>query len=212
MKISRPSPSMVVAGIALFVSLGGTSIAAVNFAANAGKVDGKDAVASSSTLSRAAGNLVATAGSGPGKGRLPGKFVSGVPKTSTISNVFAVNDNAPGAPQTLATMGGLGTLSAVCNDQSATPGIEDPVSILTFSNTSGQPVNVARRVGNGAGAVEVAPNQTTASLTVGGSNTFLFHVERHGQNAFINGGIRQDGRGTPAATCVIYGIVEQVLP
>ena len=29
MKISRPSPSMVVAGIALFVSLGGTSVAAV---------------------------------------------------------------------------------------------------------------------------------------------------------------------------------------
>src|SRR4051795_7760622 len=44
MKISRPSPSMVVAGIALFVSLGGTSIAAVNYAARAGEVDGKSAV------------------------------------------------------------------------------------------------------------------------------------------------------------------------
>ena len=81
MKISRPSPSMVVAGIALFVSLGGTSIAAVNYVARAGSVDGKSAVYAGASLSQAAGKLVATNRSGADKGRLPGKFVADVPKT-----------------------------------------------------------------------------------------------------------------------------------
>ena len=40
----------------------------------------------------------------------------------------------------------------------------------------------------------------------------MFHIERRGQNAMITGGVRQDGRGTPAATCVVFGVVEQVLP
>jgi hypothetical protein len=212
MKISRPSPSMVVAGIALFVSLGGTSIAAVNYAANAGKVDGKDAVASSSTLSKAAGNLVATASTGPGKGRLPGKFISGVGKTSVFSQVFEVADNAPGAPQTVAPLSGLGTLTATCNDQNSVPGNEDPISTMTFLNQSGEDVNVARRVGNSDGALAVAANQTASSLAIGGSNTFMFHIERRSQNAIVTGGVRQDGRGTPVARCVVFGVVTQVLP
>ena len=212
MRISRPSPSMVVAGIALFVSLGGTSIAAVNYAARAGKVDGKDAVYSGASLAQAAGKLVATERSGPNKGRLPGRFVSGVGKTTTFSNVFDVADNAPGAPQTAATISGLGTLTATCNDQNAAVGNEDPTSTLTFSNTSGDIVNVARRVGNGDGALAVAPNQTTSSLTIAGSNTFMFHIEHRGQNSIITGGVRQDGRGTPAASCVVFGVVSDVLP
>ena len=129
MKISRPSPSMVVAGIALFVSLGGTSMAAVNYASRAGSVDGKSAVYSGASLSQAAGKLVATDRSGTDKGRLPGKFVADVPKTPSFSNAFEVADNAPGAPQTLATIGGLGTLTATCNDQAAAAGNEDPISI-----------------------------------------------------------------------------------
>ena len=96
MKISRPSPSMVVAGIALFVSLGGTSIAAVNYVARAGSVDGKSAVFAGASLSQAAGKLVATNRSGTDKGRLPGKFVADVPKTQSFSNGFEVADNAPG--------------------------------------------------------------------------------------------------------------------
>ena len=49
MRFHKPSPSMVVASIALFVSLGGTSVAAVSYARNAGKVDGYDAVKASSS-------------------------------------------------------------------------------------------------------------------------------------------------------------------
>ena len=132
MKISRPSPSMVVAGIALFVSLGGTSIAAVNYASRAGSVDGKSAVFSGATLSQAAGKLVATNRSGTDKGRLPGKFVADVPKTAVFSNVFEVADNAPGAPQTLVTVSGLGTFTATCNDQNGAAGNEDPISIVSL--------------------------------------------------------------------------------
>jgi len=212
MKVTRPSPAMVVAGIALFVSLGGTSIAAVSYVSNAGAVDGKSAVFSGASLSQAAGKLVATNRSGPDKGRLPGKFVADVPKSSVFSNIFEVADNAPGAPQTVSTLSGLGTLTATCNDQNKTAGNEDPISTISFNNASGEIVNVARRVGNGDGALSVAANQTATSVAIGGSNTFMFHIERRSQNALIQGGVRQDGRGTPAATCVVFGVVEQILP
>ena len=212
MKLSRPSPSLVVASLALFVSLGGTSIAAVNYVARAGSVDGKSAVYAGASLSQAAGKLVATNRSGLDKGRLPGKFVADVPKSSVFSNVFEVADNAPGAPQTVSVLNGLGTLTSTCNDQNAAAGKEDPISTIAFNNASGEIVNVARRVGNGDGALSVAPNQTATSIAIGGSNTFTFHIERRSQNAIITGGVRQDGRGTPAATCVVFGVVEQILP
>src|SRR4029079_4483207 len=178
MKVTRPSPAMVVAGIALFVSLGGTSIAAVSYVSNAGAVDGKSAVFSGASLSQAAGKLVATNRSGVYKGRLPGKFVADVPKSSVFSNVFEVADNAPGAPQTVSTLSGLGTLTATCNDQNTAAGKEDPISTIAFNNASGEIVDVARRVGNGDGALSVAPNQTATSIAIGGSNTFTFHIER----------------------------------
>jgi hypothetical protein len=203
---------MVVASIALFVALGGTSMAAVNYASRAGSVDGKSAVYSGANLSQAAGKLVATASSGPDKGRLPSRFISDVGKTSTFSNIFEVADNSPGAPQTVATLSGLGTLTASCNDQAVAGGVEDPISTISFNNASGEIVNVARRVGNGDGALTVAANQTSTSISIGGSNTFTYHIERRSQNAFITGGVRQDGRGTPAATCVVFGVVTQVLP
>ena len=212
MKISRPSPSMVIAGIALFVSLGGTSVAAVSYATRAGSVDGKSAVYSGASLSQSAGKLVATERRGADKGRLPGRFVSDVTKTAVFSNVFEVADNAPGAPQTAAVISGLGTLTATCNDQSNAAGVEDPISTVSFLNQSGGAANVARRVGNGDGAVTASPTNTATALTVGGSNTFMFHIERRSQNAIINGGIRQDGRGTATASCVVFGVVEQVLP
>jgi hypothetical protein len=212
MKISRPSPAMVVAGIALFVSLGGTSIAAVNYAARAGSVDGKSAVYAGASLSQAAGKLVATERSGADKGRLPGRFVADVGKTAVFSNVFQVADNAPGAPQTLALISGLGSLTATCNDQAGGAGNEDPISLITFNNTSGEIVNVARRVGNSDGSLAVAANQTASTVSIGGSNTFMFHIERAGHNAIIQGGVRQEGRGTPAAFCVVFGVVTDVLP
>src|SRR4051794_5828843 len=207
MKISAPSPSMVVAGIALFVSLGGTSLAAVNYAARAGSVDGKRAVSAGSTLAHAKGKLVATSASGQDAGRIPGKFVADVSRSLTFSRGYEVADNAPGAPQLVSSIKGLGSMTATCNDQAPAAGVEDPITVLTFVNQSGQLVNVARRVGNGDGALTTAANQTATSISIGGSNTFLFHVEYAGHDAIIMGGVRQDGRGTPTATCVVFGVV-----
>jgi hypothetical protein len=212
MKVSRPSPAMVVAGIALFVSLGGTSIAAVSYVSNAGAVDGKSAVYSGASLASAAGKLVATNRSGDDKGRLPGKFVADVGKTATFGRVIEVADNTPGAPQAVVAISGVGYLTATCNDQNDAAGKEDPVSSMTFVNNSGQPVNIARRVGNGDGAISIAANQTATSVAIGGSNTFTFHVVLGGTNVMIDGGVRQDGRGTAAALCSVFGVSTSVLP
>ena len=213
MRFSKPSPSMVVASLALFVSLGGTSVAAVSYARNAGKVDGKDAVRASSSLNKAAGKLVAANKSGPDKGRIPGKHLAGVPHTQTFGRAFDVADNAPGAPQLIGDGGSVGQLTATCNDQAPRTAAEDPITELNFVNTSGDFINVAKRVGvRDDGSVTAVPNGTTAQLVVGGSNTFLYHVEYRGRNLLVNGVVRQDGRGSGGATCLVWGTVMEIAP
>jgi hypothetical protein len=204
---------MVVACIALFIALGGTSIAAVNFARNSGAVDGKSAVPSSASLSRAAGRLVATASRGPERGRLPGKFLSGVARTQRFGQATEVVDNARGAAVGLGGEDGIGSFSASCNDQSDRAGVEDPITTISFANQSGTTLNLARRLGNGDGAVEaVAPN-TVANITVGGSNTFEYHVQHpNGIHLLVDGVVRQDGRATPTATCLFFGTILRVAP
>jgi hypothetical protein len=213
MRLSKPSPSMVVASIALFVSLGGTSVAAVSYARNAGKVDGKDAVKASSSTSKAAGKLVAANKSGPDKGRIPGKHLAGVAHTQTFGRSFEVADNAPGAPQQIGDGGSVGSLTATCNDQTPRPGVEDPITELNFANTSGDFINVAKRVGvRDDGTVTAVPNGTVAQLVVGGSNTFTYHVEYRGRNLLVNGVVRQDGRGSATASCLVWGTVQEIAP
>jgi hypothetical protein len=213
MRLRKPSPSMAVASLALFVSLGGTSVAAVNYARNAGKVDGKDAVSASTSTSKSAGKLVATNKSGPDKGRIPGSHLAGVAHTQTFGRAFDVADNAPGAPQTIGDGGSVGTLTATCNDQSPRAGVEDPTTDLNFVNTSGDFINVAKRVGvRDDGQVSAVPNGTVATLTISGSNTFFYHVEYKGRNLLINGVVRQDGRGGTAATCLVWGTVQEIAP
>ena len=213
MRFSKPSPSMVVASIALFVSLGGTSVAAVSYARNAGKVDGYDAVKASSSTKKAAGKLVAANKSGPDKGRIPGKHLAGVAHTQTFGRSFDVADNAPGAPIQIGDGGSLGRLTATCNDQAPRAGVEDPTTELNFVNTSGDFINVAKRVGvrDDAG-VSAVPNGTVAQLTIGGSNTFFYHVEYKGRNLLVNGVVRQDGRNSAAASCLVWGTVQEIAP
>ncbi len=213
MRIPKPSPSMVVASIALFVSLGGTSVAAVNYARNAGKVDGKDAVKASSSTRKAAGKLVAANKSGPDRGRIPGKHLAGVAHTQTFGRSFEVADNAPGAPQVIGDGGSLGQLTATCNDQAPRPAVEDPITELNFVNTSGDLINVAKRVGvrDDAGITPL-PNGTVAQLVIAGSNTFAYHLEYRGRNLLVNGVVRQDGRGSAAANCLVWGTVQEIAP
>jgi hypothetical protein len=209
-RINWPSPAMCVASLALFVALGGTSIAAVSYATNAGKVDGKDAVYSGTSLSKAAGKLVATNRSGADKGRIPAKFLAGVPGGQVFGKAFEVADNATGAQEAFGGASGIGTLTANCADQNPKAGVEDPISTIQFVNQSGETINVTRRRGSEDAAIAPLANGTVSALTIGGSNTFEFQVQRGGTALLINGTIRQDGRGQPVANCLIYGTILRV--
>lgn len=210
MQLRRPSPAMVIACIALFVALGGTSIAAVNYARKAGAVDGRSAVPAGATLDRAAGKLVATAKTGSLRGKIPGKFLGGVPAASTFGQAYEVVDGATGAANRIGGAGGLGEVQASCIDENPRPAVEDPLTTVNFVNQSGDFVNVFRRVGVGEHVVAPQANGTVAGLTIRGSNNFRFHVERKGVNLLVDGVVRQDGRGTANASCLVYGTVLRV--
>src|SRR3954467_7418717 len=75
MRIRKPSPSLVISIIALVMASTGSAIAAVSYARSAGAVDGRSAVGASSSLSHAAGRLVATASGGSHKGKIPVTFL-----------------------------------------------------------------------------------------------------------------------------------------
>lgn len=208
-KPGPPSPAMVVALIALVLAGTGSAIAAVTYATNAGAVDGKSAVASGATLNRAAGKLVATQRSGSDRGRIATKYLDldgytrGV--TASFGRSFDVTDNATGATTVLAAIPGVGALTSTCSDQNAAAQVEDPITTIILSNTSREPINVARSVGWRNPAVLAQLNGTQSAFNVGGSDTFQIHLERRGVNAIVQGVVRQDGRGTPAADCLVYG-------
>jgi hypothetical protein len=205
----RPSPAMVVACTSLFVALGGTSIAAVNYARDAGKVDGKSAVRADRSRNQAAGKLVATYRRGAHKGQLAHRFLSETPLGRSYGRALSVADNANSAPVTLADTGSLGNLTTTCSDQNPKPGIENPKSTVSFVNTTGGLLNVAKRVGAGQPAVEVSAPGTVSSVTILGSNTFEFEVGIGGTETLVQGVVRQDGANSAAATCLVYGTALQ---
>lgn len=213
MKISRPSPAMVVAVIALITAMSGTAVAAVGYASNAGAVDGHSVVGADSSLRRARGNVVATARGGGDAGRIPGKFVAGVSRASSFAKTFEVRDNAAGTAAELvdeADTGGLGGLSTLCNDQSARPAVENPTTTISFNNRSGGFVNVARRVGLGASRVAALANGATESFGIAGQEEFTISVEQQGVALLINGAVRQDGLNSAGASCLVFGTVQLV--
>lgn len=212
MRVRKPSPSMVVSCVALVMASTGTAVAAVTYATNAGKVDGKDAVHAGSTLAQAAGDVVATNRTGADRGRIPGKFLADVMRggADSFSRPAEVQDNAADVPTAVSSIPGLGTLSASCFDQNRNAGTEDPATTLTFANQSGVAVNVAQQIGGGNPSVFAQLPNTTSQFTVGGSNAFRLHIEKQGTNYVIEGVVRQDGRGSPAASCLVYGYALRV--
>jgi len=216
MKLRRPSPAMVVALIALVMAMTGSAVAAVNFATNAGAVDGKSAVRSSVTRSTAAGRLVATASRGPLKGRIPGKFLdlsSAVRGTSsTFGQSFNVVDNQSLAPVQIGAALGIGTVTAACVDQNPQPGVLNPSTTVTFANAAGQPVNLMRRIATQDAVVEAVPAGATHAFRILGSNTFELQVERGGTNYVMSGVVRQDNPGTAGAACLVYGYALTIPP
>lgn len=212
MKIKAPSPAMGVALLSLAVASTGSAVAAVSYATNAGKVDGRDAVSSKSSTDKAAGKIVATAGAGPDKGTIPGKFLGGVMRgdADSFARLAEVQDNTGDVPSNVASIPGLGTLTASCGDQNGKAGVEDPVTRITFANTSPGNINFARTIGNGEAALTVVGPNTVNTTTIGGSNTFRITLEQGGRNSIFDGVVRQDGRNTAAATCLVYGYAQQV--
>lgn len=208
MKVRRPSPAMIVAFIALFVALTGTAFAAVNYATNAGAVDGKSAVADGALRAQAAGKLVATRRSGDARGTIAAKYLDPTlakGQTATFGRYLAVADNQTLAAEAVGSVPGLGTLTASCYDQNPDAGKEDPATKLAFANQSGEAVNLSRIVGQTDPLIVAVANGVLNEWTIGGSNTFELHIERQGINYFVRGTVRQDGRGSAEANCLIYG-------
>ncbi len=216
MKLKLPSPAMVVALVALVVATSGTAVAAVNFAKNAGAVDGKSAVAYGASLNAAAGRLVATKRTGTAKGKIAQRYldVGGLARgsTATFGRAIQLIDNQSLAPIAIGDVAGLGNLTATCSDESATVGRLDPATTITFANTSGDAVNFERTVGSGAPLITPLPNTATQAFKISGSNTFAMHIERQGTNYVVNGVVRQDGRNAPSAQCVVYGVALTIPP
>jgi hypothetical protein len=206
MRISRPSPSMLVALTALVFAMTGSAAAVVSFARNAGAVDGKSAVSASASNRLAAGKLVAMVSRGPKQGRLPAKFIdTAVPSGVTFGRASDVIDNASEVPFTIVDMGSLGRVTATCGDSDPRTGRENPVTTITYANTSGGAINYARTVGGGSVQVRPLVANQTASFTIQASNTYEIQVHLVGTDVLVDGVVRQDGAGTPTASCVNYG-------
>ena len=212
MKFRRPSPSMVVALIALVLSTSGSAVAAVSYASRAGSVDGHSAVGASSSLQHAAGNLVATAKGGSTSGQIPARFVAGVQQGSSQPFVQSVqvSDNANLAPTALVGVPGVGTLSAGCDDQAKNPGRENPLTVLAFTNQSGGFISFERTLGQTQPVVTAIDNNAVATASIPGSTTFSYNLQVGLTNLQVNGVVRQDGTGTADGRCVVYGSAVRV--
>ncbi len=213
MRRRMPSPAMVVAIIALIVALSGTAVAAVDFARNAGAVDGKSAVSASATLKRSAGNVVAAATAGPGKGRIPGRFVSDVMRggSTSLSRYIRAVDNADGPVVALAIIPGIGRLDAQCRDQDATPEIKSTQTLVTFTASEDGGVNVSRLLGSDIGSsregvVFTALKAQPVPVMQFADSLFQLTLQARDRTVFISGAARPDLNRTAAAACLIFGV------
>lgn len=217
MKLRLPSPAMVVAVVALMVALSGTAIAAVNFAQNAGAVDGKSAVGASASLSEAAGKVVATASGGEGKGQIPARFLDGVMRggTMTLSKYLHTVDNQAGRPAPLLIVPGIGRFDARCDDVDATAGTQTTRTSITFTASVTQGVNVSRLLGRDIGAgdrpdVFSAPKGQPVSILGSADGLFQVIMEARGRSVLITGAARTDSSPGPRAACLIWGTAFRV--
>jgi hypothetical protein len=204
---------MVVAIIALIVATSGTAIAAVDFARNAGAVDGKSAVSASVSLKRSAGKLVAAATAGPGKGRIPGRFVEDVMRggSTSLSQYIRAVDNADGPVVPLAIIPGIGRLDAQCRDQDPTIDIKSTQTLVTFTASDERGVNVSRLLGSDIGSsregvVFTAPKDEPVPIMQFADSLFQVTLQARDRTVFLTGAARPDLNRTAAAACLIFGV------
>jgi hypothetical protein len=210
---SRPSPAMVVAIVALIVALSGTAVAAVDFARNAGAVDGKSAVSARTPVRLAAGRLVATARAGAGRGRLPGRFVSDVMRggATSLTRYLRAVDNADGPVVPLAIIPGIGRLDAQCRDQDPTVGIKSTQTLVSFTASDPRGVNVSRLLGSDIGSsregvVFTALKNQPVPILQFADSLFQLTLQARDRTVFMTGAARPDLNRTASAACLIFGI------
>lgn len=208
---------MVVAVIALVVASSGTAFAVVNYASNAGAVDGKSAVSASSSLRHAAGRLVATASAGPGKGRIPGRYLDDVMRggSTSLTKYIRAVDNQDGRVVALAIIPKIGRIEAQCRDQDSTPGIESTQTVITFTASDPRGVNVSRLLGrdiaNSRNAVVfTAPKDQPVPVTNFADELFQLVLQARDRTIFISGAARSDLNRTADAACLVFGIALRV--
>jgi hypothetical protein len=208
---------MVVAVVALIVALSGTAIAAVDFAQNAGAVDGKSAVGAKASLHDAAGKLVATQTGGNGKGQIPARFVDGVMRggTMTLSKYLHTADNQAGRPTPLLIIPGIGRFDAQCDDVDPTPGTQTTRTSINFTASVKNGVNVSRLLGRDVGAgqrpaVFTAPQAQPVSILASADGLFEVIMEAKGRSVLVTGASRTDNGPGPNAACLIWGTAFRV--
>lgn len=217
MKLRLPSPAMVVAVVALIVALSGTAIAAVDFARNAGAVDGKSAVGAKSSLRKAAGKLVATSTGGNGKGQIPARFLEGVMRggTMTLSKYLRTVDNQAGRPTALLIIPGIGRFDAQCDDVDPTVGTQTTRTTVNFTASVTQGVNVSRLLGRDIGdgqrpAVFTAPKGQPVSILASADGLFELIMQSKQRSVLVTGAARTDNGPGPNAACLIWGTAFRV--
>jgi hypothetical protein len=213
MRRRTPSPAMVVAIIALVVALSGTAVAAVDFARNAGAVDGKSAVSARASLRVAAGKLVATQSDGRGRGRLPGRFVDDVMRggATSLTHYLRALDNSDGPVVPLAIIPGIGRLDAQCRDQDPTVGVKSTQTLVSFTASDERGVNVSRLLGSDIasgreGVVFAALKDQPVPILQFADSLFQLTLQARNRTVFMTGAARPDLNRTASAACLIFGI------
>jgi hypothetical protein len=208
---------MVVALIALVVSFSGTAVAVVSYARNAGAVDGKSAVPSSSSLRAASGNLVATAPAGRDKGRIPARFVAGVMHggSTSLTRYIRVVDNQDGPVVPLAIIPRIGRLDAQCRDQDPAPGIESTQTVISFTASERGGVNVSRLLGRDIesarnAVVFTALKDRPVPILSLADNLFQLVLQARNRTVFVNGAGRSDANRSANAACLVFGLALRV--
>lgn len=213
MRGRMPSPAMVVALIALVVALSGTAVAAVDFARNAGAVDGKSAVSSTVSLGKAKGKLVAASESGKSAGRIPGRFVHDVMRggATSITKYLRAVDNQPGPVVPIAIIPGIGKFEAQCRDQDPAPNVKSTQTIITFTASQPGGVNVSRLTGRDIDAgrdgivFTAVPTQAVPVISIA-DTMFQLILQSGPKTVFLSGSARSDANRTANAACLIWGI------
>lgn len=204
MRMRWPSATTVIAVIALVMSMTGGALAAVNYARNAGAVDGYSATGAEASNRKAAGRLVAANESG----QIPFRFLAEVAPAGALrgengARLVAAPDNDVSVAEEVLDLG-VGSLLVACLDEQPNPGVENPATKVSITNQSGAPLNIARRAGSGQGAVGTFEHGTGDSFEVGGQGVFEAQVQNGQRTVLVHGAVRQGGQGTAEGACGVF--------